>query len=67
MKLECICCKGTGYVMVVDASFPADPARREGCCYCATKGDVKLTVSEAVTYTRGQEPDEFQTDARRLS
>ncbi len=55
MKLQCICCKGEGYLFVIDAAFPDDPPRRQPCCYCGTDGELKLTVSETATYEIGQE------------
>jgi hypothetical protein len=55
MKIICECCKGERYLFVVDEAFPDDPLLRVPCCYCGTDGYVKLTVSEAATYARGQD------------
>jgi hypothetical protein len=50
-KVTCPCCAGERYLFVVDAAFPDEPPTRQPCCHCGTTGYLKLTVSEAATYT----------------
>ena len=59
INLVCECCKGKGYVRMVDANCPEDPPRRDPCAFCAGKGSVTLTASEAVTYAKfnGEDDD----------
>ncbi len=50
-KVTCPCCKGERYLFVVNAEFPDEPPLRQPCCHCGTTGYLKLTATEAATYT----------------
>jgi len=51
MTLCCECCKGRGYLTIIDAAHD-DQIIKQPCGACAATGAQKLTSSEAETFKK---------------